>query len=170
MLLAPALDPRRSTTHALRLLHAIPRLQLLRVLLPLSTDRLAGVAPVLREDVVPHDPRRDRDVDERELVAEEVRPLHLGAEGAERGVELLEVLALLRGVLRLHGAHEGGHDLLLDVVDPDADERAREGVGREDVGRRGGERVLEELAEDEGLVQGLALILDGGDEAFRVNL
>ena len=163
-------EPRgRPTTYALRLEHALARLQPRRVLDPPAPHGLAAVPAVLRDDPVPHDPRRERDVDERELLPEEVRPFDLPAERPERLVELLEERALLLRALRLDEAHVRGDDLLVDVVRPEADQRAVERVCREEVRRGRGEGVLEELADDEGLVQSAAFVLDRGDEAFRVD-
>lgn len=61
-------------------------------------------------------------------------------------------------------------DVLGDVVDPEADVRAVERVGGEEVWRVRGVGVLEELADDERFVERAALVLDGGDEALRVNI
>ena len=57
------------------------------------------------------------------------------------------------------------------MVRPEADERAVERVCREDAGGGGGwrEGVLEELADDEGLVERAAFVLDRGDEALWVD-
>ncbi len=124
---------------------------------------------MLRDDPVAGDPRRERDVDERELLPEEVRALHLRAERPERAAELREEPALLLGVLLLDEAHVRDDDLLVDVVRPEADERAVERVGREEARLGLGERVFEELADDEGLVERAAFVLDRGDEALWVD-
>ena len=126
---------------------------------------------MLGDDPVARDPRRERDVDKREMFPEEVRPFHLRAERLKGRGELGEERALLVGVLLLDEAHVGGDDLLVDVVRPETDERAVERVGWEEAGRwrGGGEGVLEELADDEGLVEGTALVLNSGDETFWVD-
>ena len=149
--------------------HALTRFQLRGVLLPSTTHSLATISTVLRDDVVSDDPRGERDVDQRKLLPQEVRALHLLAEGPQRLVELLEILALLLRVLRLHQAHEPGDDLLGDVIGPEADDGAVKWVGREDVRLVGGEGVLEEFADDEGLVESAAFVFDSGDEALRVD-
>ena len=142
----------------------------MRVLLPPVAHRVSRVAPVLRQDVVAHCPRRERHVHERELRPEEVRPLHLLTQLPQRVIILLERLLLLLRLLCLHEAEERGRDHLRDVVDPNADTRAVEGVLGEDVRGVRRECVFEDLAEDEGLVQRFALVLDRRDEAFRVDV
>ena len=162
--------PQHTATHALRLHHALPRTQRLGVLLPATTDRLARVPAVLLQEVIADDPRRKDDVDHAERVAEEVRALHLLAHLPERAVVLLARGRLRLGRLPLEQAVERRDDVLGDVVDPEADVRAVERVGGEEVRRVGGVGVLEELADDERFVERAALVLDGGDEALRVDV
>ena len=157
-------------THALRLQHALPCTQRLRVLLPAVADRLARVPAVILEEVVADDPRREDDVDHAERVAEEVRALDLFRElragGGQRAARL--VLRLTR--LRLEEAEVRGDDGLCDEVDPDARVGALERVRREQV--RFGVRVcvLEELAEDQGLVERFALIFECRDKPLGVDV
>ena len=126
---------------------------------------------MLRNDPIAHDPRRERDVDEREPLPKEPRPPDLRRERPERGVVLLEQRALPLGALRLDEARVRGHDDLGGVVRPDARVAAVDGVRGEEVRlvRGAGEGVLEELAEHERLVERTAFVLDRRDEALRVD-
>lgn len=154
--------------YALRFEHALARLQLLRVLLPSATDIFPLVPPILSQDGVAHDPRRKRDVDEGELLAQEVRALNLLNERSESSVVLLEVRLLLFCILSLDEPHKARDDLLGHMIGPETDICTIEWVGREDVWLMVRERVLEELTQDQRLVQGLPLVFNRWDKSLGV--
>ena len=157
-------------TYARRLDHAGPLLNRLRVRLPLLADLCAIVAALHLEDGVADDERSDRDVDEAELLAEEVRALDLLRERTLALEQVLERLLLLLRGLRLHEPLEVGNDRLRDEVDPDARICTVVWVGGEEVGLVVGVGLFEELAENEGLVESLALVLDSRDQSLRVDI
>lgn len=125
------------------------------------------------EDPQPHDPRRDDEIDQTRLRAEEKRPrgMHLGRELLELVEELSahfgKTFSITRG-LKLQKPVPRGDDSRGAEVRPNASARALVGVGGEKarcVLRIG---VFEELADDGALVEGFVVVLQGGHQAARV--
>lgn len=113
------------------------------------------------ENVVAHDPRRNSDVYETELFPKEEWALDLADERPQRVAKLFNVRLLFLWILFHHQTHIDGNDVLGNVVDPNTNVRLCVWiVGQQTWAvRRVG--VLEELAEDQGLVERLSLVLDG---------
>lgn len=72
--------------------------------------------------------------------------------------------------MRLNEAHVGGDDGFVDVVNPETSLGAGEGIGGEERFAVIGVGVFEELIDDERFVERLALIFEGRNEAFWVNV
>lgn len=148
------------------LFHTLPLLQRISPLLPPISNIFSLVPSVLRDDIVPLRPRRDRNIHQTEFLSEEIRPTFLPLL-RERRKRLVHVLA--RFVLRLEEAEEWREEELGDMVDPDSSAGAFVRIGREEVRGVGRVGVLEEFADDERLVERLAIELDRWDEAFWVD-
>lgn len=125
---------------------------------------------MLDRNPVPDDPRRESDIYKTELLSEEIGTLHLLGQFPLGVEQILEMLLLLGRILGLGETHGSRDDVLVDEVDPDARVCLGERIGGEDGGFVGGVGVVQELAEDEGFVEGFALVLDCGNEALRVNV
>lgn len=115
------------------------------------------------KDPIPDGPTGNGEIDDAEFLSEEVRPADLVDVTLEISNPFVQSGGLkLRG-LGVEEAEVAWHDKLVDKVDPDPCLSSLVGVGWHQAGFVLGVSIFKELEDDLRVVQGSALMRDGGD-------